>query len=199
MTVVADITISLDGYVTGADAGPDAGLGSGGEPLHNWVMHADDVDRSILESSTARSGAVVMGRNLFDVIDGPHGWNDEMGYGADQAGTPPFFVVTHHAPTSVRLDLDFTFVTDGVASAVAQAVAVAGDRDVVVMGGGDVIRQCVESGIADELCIHLAPMLLGEGTPLFRPGFRSGFEIAGVQPSANATHITYRMQREEPS
>ena len=73
MTVTADITMSLDGFVTGPDAGPEAGLGRDGEALHDWVMHADDVDRAILREGTARSGAVIMGRNLFDVIDGPDG------------------------------------------------------------------------------------------------------------------------------
>jgi dihydrofolate reductase len=121
-----------------------------------------------------------------------------MGYGAGEVGKPPFFVVTHHPPESVRLDLDFTFVTDGVASAVEQARTAAGDRHVVLMGGGDVIRQAVEAGIVDELRIHLSPLLLGDGTPLFGPGFRRQFEITDVRPSSNATHITYRPTKEAP-
>jgi len=198
MIVIADISMSLDGFVTGPDPGPDSGLGRDGEGIHDWVMKADDVDRAILEEITAATGAVVMGRKLFDVIDGPHGWNDEMGYGADQVGTPPFFVVTHEPPASVRLGLDFTFVTGGVADAVAAAGAAAGDRPVVIMGGGDVIRQAVESGLVDELRIHLSPLVLGEGTPLFGPGLRADFDIAEVRPSANATHITYRTRSPEP-
>ena len=193
MTVTADITMSLDGFVTGPDAGPEAGLGRDGEALHDWVMHADDVDRAILREGTARSGAVIMGRNLFDVIDGPGGWDDEMGYGATEVGRPPFFVVTHEAPASRRLtDLDFTFVTDGVAAAIDAARAVAGDRDVVLMGGGDVIRQAVEAGLVEELRLHISPLVLGAGTPLFGPGFRQEYAITEVRPSANATHVTYR-------
>jgi dihydrofolate reductase len=93
--VVADISVSLDGFVTGPDAGPDNGLGTGGEPLHTWVLESDDpLDAEILATSTERSGAVVMGRNLFDVIDAPSGWSDDMGYGAQHAARPPFFVVT---------------------------------------------------------------------------------------------------------
>lgn len=196
MTVIADITMSLDGYVTGPDAGPHAGLGRGGEALHDWVMHADDVDQAILEESTAGSGAVIMGRNLFDVIDGPDGWNDEMGYGAGEVGKPPFFVVTHHPPDSVRVDLDVTFVTAGVPAAIEQATARAGARAVVVMGGGDVIRQAIEAGLVDELRLHLSPLLLGAGTPLFGPGFRQDYVITDVRPSSNATHITYRVAGE---
>ena len=118
--VIADITMSLDGYVTGAGADPQHGLGDA-EALHTWVMDQDAVDTEVLEQATARSGAVIMGRRLFDVVDGPDGWSADMGYGAQFAGAPPYFVVTHHAPQDVRLarevGLRFTFVGD-VADAV---------------------------------------------------------------------------------
>jgi dihydrofolate reductase len=113
--VIADITMSLDGFVTGPKAGPEAGLGDDGMPLHDWVFNGHAVDEAVLADATQRSGAVVMGRNLFDVVDGPDGWSDEIGYGAHNVGRPPFFVVTHNPPAQVRLSLDFTFVTDGVA------------------------------------------------------------------------------------
>src|SRR4051812_49020051 len=103
--VLADISMSLDGFVTGPGAGPASGLGAGGEPIHNWVFSGDPVDEALLAGATEHSGAVIMGRNLFDVIDGPDGWNDEMGYGAQHAAQPPFFVVTHRPPASVRLGL----------------------------------------------------------------------------------------------
>ncbi len=190
--VVADITMSLDGFVTGPDPGIDNGLGTDGEALHTWVMEPDDVDTDVLATATARSGAVIMGRNLFDVIDGPHGWSDDMGYGAGNAGRPPFFVLTHQAPDAVRLDLDFTFVTEGgMAAAVDQARASAGDKDVVCMGGGDVVRQCVDEGHADELVLHLSPLLLGAGTPLFVESPRRQLVQRTVRPSTNATHLTY--------
>src|SRR5215470_11204762 len=73
---------------------------------HTWVMQQDAVDAEILEQATADSGAVVMGRRLFDVVNSPDGWNKDMGYGADQTGTPPFFVVTHSPPGDVRLERD---------------------------------------------------------------------------------------------
>src|SRR6185369_2316689 len=101
--VIADITMSLDGFVPGEGADEGHGLGDAPE-LHTWVMQQDAVDTEILERATAQSGAVVMGRRLFDVVNGPDGWNDEMGYGADQTGTPPFIVVTHSPPQDVRLE-----------------------------------------------------------------------------------------------
>lgn len=192
--VVADITMSLDGFVTGPGADSQHGLGIGGEPLHNWVFHADDVDTDVLREATEMSGAVVMGRRLFDIVDGPGGWDDEMGYGAGLAATPPFFVVTHSPPAKVRLDLRFTFVTDGPAPAIEQARAAAGDKDVVVMGGGDVIRQCIDAGLLDELRIHLSPIVLGAGTPLFAGSGRHEMVQRSVRSSTNATHLVYELR-----
>lgn len=193
--VVADISVSLDGFVTGPDAGPDNGLGTGGEPLHTWVFGSDDpVDAEILARSTERSGAVVMGRNLFDVIDAPGGWDDDIGYGAHHAARPPFFVVTHHPPADVRLGLDFRFVGDLV-TAVEQAKAVAGDKDVFVMGGGDIIRQGVDAGLVDELVLHLSPVLLGAGTPLFAGASRRELVQREVRPSRTAVHLTYDVRQ----
>ncbi|HEX2295810.1 MAG TPA: dihydrofolate reductase family protein, partial [Actinomycetota bacterium] len=166
--VVADITMSLDGFVTGPDPGPDLGLGHGGDTLHLWATESDDeVDAAVLRESVEATGAVVMGRRLFDIVDAPGGWSDDMGYGAGYAATPPCFVVTHEPPLEVRLASRFTFVTGGVRAAVEQARAAAGAKDVVVMGGGDVIGQCLDAGLLDELRIHLAPLVLGDGTPLF--------------------------------
>ncbi len=132
-----------------------------------------------------------MGRRLFDIVDGPGGWSDEMGYGAGLAATPPFFVVTHSVPPAVRLGLDFTFVTEGLEAAIDQARAAAGTKDVFVMGGANVIRQCVVAGLADELRIHLAPVVLGAGTPLFAGGERRQLVQRSVRASSSATHLTY--------
>jgi dihydrofolate reductase len=194
--VIADISVSLDGFVTGPDPGLLNGLGDGGEPLHTWAIDSDDpVDAEILRSTAERSGAVVMGRKLFDIIDGPGGWNDEVGYGAREAATPPFFVVTHQPPASRRLTaLDFTFVTDGVAAAVEQARAAAGGKDVVIMGGGDVVRQVLEARLADELNLHLSPIVLGAGTPLFGGAPRIELRQTSSVASKHATHLTYSLR-----
>jgi dihydrofolate reductase len=191
--VIADITMSLDGYVTGPLAESEHGLG-GVDELHAWVMEQDPVDTEILEQTTAATGAVVMGRRLFDVVDGPDGWTKDMGYGAQQAAAPPFFVVTHTAPQDVRLEreegMQFTFVDD-LSAAVDQARTAAADGHVVIMGGGDVIGQAIEKGLVDELRLHLAPMLLGGGTPLFRAGTRQRYRQRDVRPSRHALHLTY--------
>jgi dihydrofolate reductase len=191
--VIADISMSLDGFVTGEGADEQHGLGDAPE-LHTWVMHQDPVDTEILVEATAESGAVVMGRRLFDVVNGPDGWNEDMGYGADQTGTPPFFVVTHSPPRDVRLERELgmrcTFVGDLV-TAIDQARSAATHGDVFIMGGGDVIGQALERGLVDELRLHLAPMVLGGGTPLFKPGTRQMYQQRDVRPSQNAVHLTY--------
>nr|WP_019883853.1 serine hydrolase [Streptomyces purpureus] len=120
--IIADISVSLDGFVTGPDPGPDNGLGTGGEALHTWAFSDDPDDRRVLGEGTARSGAVVLGRRLFDVVDGPNGWDDTRGYGAGEVAKPAFVVVTSSPPESVRTtDLDWTFVTTGLHDAVAAA------------------------------------------------------------------------------
>ena len=177
--IIADISVSVDGFVTGPDPGPENGLGDGGEALHTWAFSDDPDDRRLVREGTARSGAVVLGRRLFDVVDGPGGWNDEVGYGAGEVGRPPFVVVTSSPPASVRLtDLDWTFVTTGLPDAVAaarqRAEAASSERgtdlDVVLMGGGATVGSAVVAGLVDVLTLHLAPVVLGAGTPLFTGG-----------------------------
>lgn len=198
--IIADISVSLDGFVTGPDAGPDNGLGTGGEALHAWAFSDDPEDRRFLREATARSGAVVLGRRLFDVVDGPHGWDDTVGYGAGEVGRPAFVVVTSSPPASVRLtDLDWTFVTTGLPDAVAvareraEAVSEAGGRDldVVLMGGGATVGSALDAGLADVLSLHLAPVVLGAGTPLFTGGTPRTLVQRSVTPTSTATHLTY--------
>jgi dihydrofolate reductase len=194
--IIADISLSLDGFVTGPDPGPGNGLGTGGEALHTWAFSDDPDDQRLVQEATARSGAVVLGRRLFDIVDAPDGWDDEVGYGAGQVGKPPFVVVTSSPPESVRLtDLDWTFVTTGMADAVAaareRAEAASGDRDVVLMGGGASVGSAVAAGLVDVLSLHLAPVVLGGGTPLFTGGSPRTLVQRGVLATSTATHLTY--------
>ncbi|KMS79361.1 dihydrofolate reductase family protein [Streptomyces sp. NRRL WC-3725] len=198
--IVADISVSLDGFVTGPDPAPDNGLGTGGEALHTWAFSDDPDDRRYLREGTARSGAVVLGRRLFDVVDGPYGWDDTSGYGAGEVGKPAFVVVTRSEPKSVRLtDLDWTFVTTGLRAALAtareRAEAASSDSgkdlDVVLMGGGATIRSALEAGLVDALTLHLAPVVLGAGTPLFTSGAPRTLVQRSVTSTSTATHLTY--------
>lgn len=188
--VIADITMSLDGYVS-----PPAGSV---DELQNWVMNQDPVDADVLDRATAATGAVVMGRRLFDIVDAPGVWTSEMAYGARPPGPQPFFVVTHTTPGNVRLTrelgMQFSFVHD-LCSAVQQARSAATGGHVVIMGGGDVIGQSVELDLVDELHLHLAPMLLGGGTPLFRDGTPRTYCQREVRASTNAVHLIYERTR----
>lgn len=202
--IVADISVSLDGFVTGPDPGPDRGLGVGGEALHTWAFSDDPDDRRVLHEATSRSGAVVLGRRLFDLVDGPGGWNDETGYGAGEVGKPSFVVVTSSRPSSIRLtDLDWTFVTTGLADAVAaareraQAQSAAGgaELDVVLMGGGATIGSALAAGLVDVLTLHLAPVVLGSGTPLFTGAAPRTLVQRSALTTSTATHLTYDVPR----
>ena len=191
--VVADISVSLDGFVTGP--GPDLahGLGNGGDGLHTWGFDGDATDREVLHEATDATGVVIMGRRLFDVVDGPDGWTDEMGYGASLAATPPVLVVTRTPPARTRLGDRFSFVVDGIGSAVSKGIAMADDRDVVVMGGAAVIRGALDAGLLDELRLHLSPVVLGGGTPLFTGQQPRTLRQIHVRVSGHATHLTYRV------
>ncbi|MGW6316454.1 dihydrofolate reductase family protein [Streptomyces sp. NPDC055099] len=202
--IIADISVSLDGFVTGPDPGPDNGLGTGGEALHTWAFSDDPDDRRFLREGTARSGAVVLGRHLFDIVDGPGGWDDTTGYGAGEVGKPAFIVVTSSPPESVRTtNLDWTFVTTGLPDAVAAArkrAEVASsdsgrDLDVVLMGGGATIRSALDAGLVDVLTLHLAPVVLGDGTPLFTGAVPRTLVQRSVSATSTATHLTYDVSR----
>jgi dihydrofolate reductase len=202
--VVADITMSLDGFITGPDDRPGRGLGERGECLHNWVMggpwHYEDedrrfapadVDRHVLEQAMGSIGAGIIGRRMFEVTGG---WG----------GNPPggrrarYFVLTHSVPQEwADRTSPFTFVTDGIDSALAQARAVAADKDVGIGGGANVIQQYLAAGLVDELRLHVAPVLLGAGKRLFDNLGHQTIELegTGVIESPYATHLFFTVRR----
>jgi dihydrofolate reductase len=196
-SVVADITMSLDGFVTGPNDDVGRGLGDGGECLHSWVMGGEwtyqdrpplqpaEVDRRILDRMPAEYGASIIGRRMFDVTGG---WGGEPPFGI------PVFVLTHREPPA-DVGAKFTFVRDGIASALEQAKATAGGRNVTIGGGANAIQQYVAAGLVDELRIHLAPVLLGAGRRLFdQIGTRRiRLERTGLAESPFATHLTFRV------
>jgi dihydrofolate reductase len=198
--VIVDISMSLDGYVTGPNVGPGNGLGDGGMALHDWVFHGTAEDTAVLDAAFEATGAVVQGRNLFDVIDAPDGWSDELGYGAKPTGevNPPVFVVTHSPPAKPRLGDRFHFV-GSPQEAVEQARAVADGKDVYVMGGGQVCHEVLAAGLADVLRLHVATVVLGAGTRLFpaEPSESVQLELTESISTPAAQHLTYRIVKEK--
>jgi dihydrofolate reductase len=199
--VVLDITTSLDGFVAGPGDGPDLPLGEGGERLHEWLfglaswrephgLEGGETNSSseVIEEGLRASGAVVLGKRMFD---NAHGWGDEPPF------HKPVFVVTHTEaePLTKQGGTTFTFVTDGVESAVEQAKAAAGDKDVSVAGGASIAQQCLRAGLLDELQIHVAPLLLGGGVRLFDDlaGEQIEVEATRVIESPGVTHLRYRV------
>ena len=131
-------------------------------------------------------------------MDGPNGWSDDVGYGHDQnqSAAPPCYVVTHEPPARVRLVSRFRFVTGGLADAIGQAGATAGAKDVVIMGGANVIDQSLAARLVDELRIHLSPVVLGDGTRLFDLAGPTRLVQREVIESPRATHLTYEVVRD---
>ena len=196
--VIASITTSVDGYVTGPDDGPELGLGRGGERLHNWVMggpwtydgdHNFDMhgpDKEFFDEITSTLASGVVGRGMYDSSGA---WG----------GTNPFpgtlFVLTHRTADQPAAESGFRFVDD-LHAALDQAAESAGDGDVGIGGGADVIRQALAAEKVDELIISTAPVILGAGKRLF-DGFDRDIdlEVVKVYSSPFATHVRYRIPR----
>jgi dihydrofolate reductase len=207
-----DISVSLDGFVAGPNMRPDEGLGDGGEQLHEWVVgtkafkeaHGDSggeegPDSDVMEELIG-AGAHVMGRRMFGGEgdwDNP-GWGDEPweGWWGDE---PPFhgpvFVLTHHPREPlVKGETTFTFVTDGIESAIEQAREAAEGGDVRIGGGGNVIQQALRAGLVDEFQLHVPPVFLGRGARLFDEGDPPArVELVRTIGSPAVTHIKYRV------
>jgi dihydrofolate reductase len=210
--LICDISISLDGFVAGPSPSLEEPLGKGGELLHEWAFAAQswreshgleggeqNADSEVIEEWIRATGAVVMGRKMFSGGEG--GWEDDPRAHGWWGENPPFhvpvFVLTHHARETLDMegDTSFRFVTDGIEAAVEQARAAAGDKDVHLAGGASVIQQSLKAGLLDELQIHIAPVLLGGGTPLFdRLGIEPfGLEATRVIASPSVTHLRFKV------
>ncbi len=177
------ISISLDGFVAGPNQSEENPLGEGGERLHDWVvplaawrqphgMQGGEVNEStrIVEESRANIGAAVMGRNMFGPIGGG-AWADRWTgwWGDDPPFHYPVFIVTHHPrdPVEMQGGTTFHFVTDGIESALEQAKKAASGKDVMLLGGGQIVQQYLAAGLLDELELHVVPVLLGDGARIF--------------------------------
>jgi len=188
--VICDMSASLDGYVTGPNDSRENPFGDGAGMLHDWMFSAaTEEDQAILQEMLDGVGAVVMGRKSFDKNEGGGGWGD-----SGPVGDVPCFVVTHDKPTRSHLPV-FTFVTDGVASAIEQAKRAAGDK-VVGLHGASVMQQALPLGLVDEIRVHVIPVLLGGGTPLFGSlDSTITLERTRVLVTPAATHLGFRVMQ----
>lgn len=191
------VSISLDGYLAGPDQSRDNPIGIGGLSLHKWHLgdQLNEPDTRSRDHLAKQRGAVVMGRNMFGPIRGEWDedwrgwWGDEPPYHA------PVFVLTHYAHEPIEMDggTTFHFVTDGFDAAYAQAVAAAGELEVLIAGGASTVRQALQAGVVNELTLDIAPVLLGSGEALFEGVTDPGLEPIEVIDSPLATHVTYRV------
>lgn len=198
--VLFNMTMSLDGFVAGPNDSPENGLGDGGEALFNWyfsgdtevlvsegtpVLKVSQESAELLKEAFASYGAGVWGRRTFDIANA---------WGGHPPGSPAF-IVTHHIPQEWVYDgSPFTFVTDGVESAIRQAKQAAGNKAVVV-STASILQQCLNAGLMDEIHVDVAPLLLGQGVRLFdhlniEP---TELEIIRVVQAPGVTHLAYRV------
>jgi dihydrofolate reductase len=203
------IAVSADGYVAGPNQSEENPLGEGGESLHDWAfplkafreLHGREggevnASNAVLEEAQANVGAEIMGRGKFGPPDGGP-WGDDPWpgwWGEDPPFHMPVFVLTHHERDPLTLsDTTFTFVTDGIESALEQARAAAG-KDVTVGGGADAINQYLAAGLVDELELHVVPLLLGGGARLFEGvGPDLALEQLRAVEAPGVTHLKYRL------
>jgi dihydrofolate reductase len=207
-SVTCQISISLDGFVAGPNQSIEHPLGEGGMRLHDWVFgthawraqHGEEggersVDSDVVEGLLAGIGAYIMGRKMFGGGDGAweeswRGW-----WGENPPYHVPVYVLTHHArePLAMEGGTTFHFVTDGIESALAQARAAAGDRDVSIAGGASAVRQYLAAGLLDELYLHVVPVVLGSGERLLENVGDPRLEPIEVIASPAVTHVRYRV------
>jgi dihydrofolate reductase len=188
-SVVVDLSMSLDGYITAADQTTTEPMGNGGEVLHDWGNSDDPVGRELAAAAVARYGAVIAGRVTYEHHLPFWGANGPKG-----TARRPVFVVTREPPACAPEVGVYEFVTDGLNEALIRAQAAAGDSDVEVLGGAVLARQFVEAGLVDEIVIHLVPVVLGDGTRLFEAMKidRTRLQVIEVVQSRAATHLRYR-------
>jgi dihydrofolate reductase len=210
--VTFDISMSLDGFVAGPNQTLEQPLGEGGSELHEWIVRLASwrerhgleggetgPESELVEESTAKIGAYVMGRRMFSGGEGP--WesdpNADGWWGDDPPFRAPVFVVTHHPrePVEKQDGTTYTFVTDGVEAAIEQARAAAGDKDVSIAGGASIVQQALNLGLVDEFQVNVAPVLLGGGVRLFGEN-RPKIELIRVVDSPAATHLKYRVLKD---
>jgi dihydrofolate reductase len=195
---VCDISVSADGYSAGHGQTEERPFGDADETiLHSWMFDTPDENRAELDRITDAK-AFVMGRNMFGPVRGPWADTDWRGWwGPEPPYHAPVFVLTHHerAPLEMEGGTTFHFVTGGVASAIAQAHEVPGDRNVAIAGGATTLNQVLAGGLLDELRLHVTPFTLGAGTRVFDGVGPMRLRQTSSRAATNVTHITYEVVR----
>jgi dihydrofolate reductase len=207
-SVTCHISISLDGFAAGPRQSIENPLGEGGERLHDWVvvtaswreqhgLEGGDrsADSAVVDELVQGVGAYIMGRKMFGGGGGT--WDEAWTgwWGQDPPFHVPVFVLTHHPrqPLTMQGGTTFTFVTDGIESALGQAREAAGDKDISIAGGASAIQQYLAAGLLDELHLHIVPIVLGSGERLLENVGDPSLEPIDVVASPAVTHVKYRV------
>jgi dihydrofolate reductase len=209
-SVTCQISISLDGFVAGPNQSLQNPIGEGGLRLHEWVFEtsswraqqgldggAHSADSEVADEVVQNVGAYIMGRKMFGGGDGA--WDETWTgwWGEDPPYHVPVYVLTHHPrkPLSMKGGTTFTFVTEGIDSALDQARSAAGDKKVTIAGGARTVQQFLAAGKLDELYLHIVPLVLGKGERLLQNVGNPVFEPVNVIASPRVTHVKYRIVR----
>ncbi len=190
--VTCDISMSLDGFIAGPNVRIGNGMGDDGDRLHAWVFGGNtETDDAIVAEKNASPGAILIGKRMFDVGFEP--WGDPPPFGK------PVFIVTHESrePLPMRGGTTYTFVTKGIEAALELAREAAGDKDVGIWGGANIIQEYLKAGLLDEMQIHVVPVLFGDGTRLFEHLGSRRIELKRTSTidTPGATHLRFSVQR----
>jgi dihydrofolate reductase len=209
-SVTSHISVSLDGYVAGPNQSVENPIGEGGMRLHEWVFATDSwrrehgleggertADAEVVDEVVQGLGAYIMGRKMFGGGEGPWDQSWTGWWGEDPPYHVPVFVLTNHPRESLTMQggTTFTFVTDGIQSALEQARAAAGDQDVAIAGGASAVQQYLRAGLLDELYLHIVPTILGAGERLLEDVGDPTLEPVKVIATPAVTHVKYRVVR----
>jgi dihydrofolate reductase len=189
--VTCDISMSLDGFIAGPNVRVGNGMGDDGDRLHAWVFGGNtETDDAIVAEKNASPGAILIGKRMFDVGFEP--WGDPPPFGM------PVFIVTHQArePLPMQGGTTYTFVTKGIEAALELAREAAGDKDVGIWGGANIIQEYLKAGLLDEMQIHVVPVLFGDGTRLFEHlgGRQIELKRTSTIDTPGATHLRFSIQ-----
>jgi dihydrofolate reductase len=195
--VTCDMSVSVDGFAAGPNQTADKPFGDGPvDRLTQWMFEQPEANAAERDAILA-ARAFVMGRNMFG--PGRGAWDESWKgwWGDDPPYHAPVFVLTHHPrePVEMQGGTTFTFVTDGIESALAQAREAAGSGDVAIAGGASTVNQCLAAGAIDELRLHVAPVVLGAGERLFEGVGALNLGRVEVRATDLVTHLSYRVAR----